>query len=172
TSVARPLGVGKPPGPSSRNAFVRATSALVTTRVHFPTSPVAPEPADGEATTSATNTPATARTEEERLVGNMLAERDNVSPSRPGQTPSPRSIPEQPDTESALRGHSRTLAEAQVLGSDAAASALVVPMRGVTALALLAIAPAVFSGCGASGSQQWTPQNRLTRQDSINEPSP
>jgi hypothetical protein len=34
-------------------------------------------------------------------------------------------------------------------------------MKGVAALALLAIAPAVFCGCGASGSQQRTPQNRL-----------
>lgn len=34
-------------------------------------------------------------------------------------------------------------------------------MKGVTALALLAIASAVFSACGESGSQQRTPQNRL-----------
>jgi hypothetical protein len=34
-------------------------------------------------------------------------------------------------------------------------------MRRVTALALLAIAPAVFSGCGGSASQQRQPQSRL-----------
>jgi hypothetical protein len=34
-------------------------------------------------------------------------------------------------------------------------------MKGVTALALLGIAPAVFSGCGERGAQQRTPQNRL-----------
>jgi hypothetical protein len=34
-------------------------------------------------------------------------------------------------------------------------------MKHVAALALLAIAPAVFSGCGGSGSRQPTLQNRL-----------
>jgi hypothetical protein len=34
-------------------------------------------------------------------------------------------------------------------------------MKRAAALALLAIAPAAFSGCGGSGSQQRTPQNRL-----------
>ena len=34
-------------------------------------------------------------------------------------------------------------------------------MKRVAALALLAIAPAAFSGCGGSGSAQRTPQNQL-----------
>jgi hypothetical protein len=34
-------------------------------------------------------------------------------------------------------------------------------MKRVTAVALLAIAPALFCACGASGSQQRTPQSRL-----------
>jgi hypothetical protein len=34
-------------------------------------------------------------------------------------------------------------------------------MKRVAALALFAIAPAVFSGCGGSDSQQRTPKNRL-----------
>jgi hypothetical protein len=56
----------------------------------------------------------------------------------------------------------RTARSAKCDGCDAAASALVwFAMKRVTALALLAIAPAVFSACGGSGSQQRTPQSRL-----------